>query len=154
MTMLAIELLSRNLRRSAPASASVERAEYSRRDRDMLWYLLRGSIWQEYTRYVHMLVLIFRPTNDVISPRPKIESFTESTARTPILGLLGALVKDWMPLIDDYYYCACLYRLMSQPLTDILLQTHLLSAFYIALLLQVSAFGLSPMYPCALSFVN
>ncbi|KAF7985346.1 hypothetical protein HWV62_6559 [Athelia sp. TMB] len=85
MTMLAIELLSRNLRRSAPASASVERAEYSRRDRDMLWYLLRGSIWQEYTR-------------------PKIESFTESTARTPILGLVGALVKDWMPLIDDYYY--------------------------------------------------
>ena len=52
VTVLAMELLSRSLRRSPPPSATLERAEYARRDRDMLWYLLRGSIWQQYTRSI------------------------------------------------------------------------------------------------------
>jgi len=30
----------------------LERSEYARRDKDMLWYLLRGSVWQNYTRSV------------------------------------------------------------------------------------------------------
>jgi peroxin-16 len=80
-----MEMVSRNLRRTAPAAAALERAEYSRRDRDMLWYLLRGSIWEEYTR-------------------PKIDAFANKVAHAPILGLFGALLKDWMPLIDEYYY--------------------------------------------------
>jgi hypothetical protein len=25
----------------------------------------------------------------------------------PVLGVLGLLVQDWMPLIDEYHYCAC-----------------------------------------------
>ena len=50
ITALVMELVSRNLRRAAPAASALERVEYSRRDRDMLWYLLRGSIWEEYTR--------------------------------------------------------------------------------------------------------
>ncbi|KAJ6621703.1 peroxisomal membrane protein PEX16 [Mycena sp. CBHHK59/15] len=82
---LLMELISRNLRRSPPPSASLERSEYARRDRDMVWYLLRGSIWESYTR-------------------PKLESFANMTAQRPILGLFGALVKDWVPLIDEYYY--------------------------------------------------
>lgn len=36
---------------------------------------------------------------------PKLESFATRTAHTPLVGLFGALLKDWMPLIDDYYYC-------------------------------------------------
>jgi peroxin-16 len=51
----------------------------------MLWYLLRGSIWETYTR-------------------PKLESFVTRTARTPLLGLFGSFVKDWIPLINEYYY--------------------------------------------------
>jgi peroxin-16 len=51
-TLVALEILSRNLRRTPSPSSSLERSEYARRDRDILWYLLRGSIWQSYTRSV------------------------------------------------------------------------------------------------------
>ena len=37
--------------------------------------------------------------------RPKLESFVDRTSHTPLIGLFGALLKDWIPLIDDYYYC-------------------------------------------------
>jgi len=82
---LLLEFISRNLRRSPPASSALERSEYARRDKDILWYLLRGSIWQEFTR-------------------PKLDSFVTRTSQAPLLGIFGALVKDWIPLIDDYYY--------------------------------------------------
>jgi len=85
ITALVMEMVSRNLRRTALAAATLERAEYSRRDRDMLWYLLRGSIWEEYTR-------------------PKLDSFADKVTHAPILGLLGGLIRDWIPLIDEYYY--------------------------------------------------
>jgi hypothetical protein len=38
-------------------------------------------------------------------PRPKLESFVASASRAPLLGLFGVLVKEWVPLIDEYYYC-------------------------------------------------
>ncbi|KAK7064259.1 peroxisomal membrane protein PEX16 [Favolaschia claudopus] len=85
VTALILEVISRNLRRAPPPSAALERSEYARRDRDIVWYLLRGSIWEAYTK-------------------PKLESFADMTARTPLLGLFGALIKDWVPLIDEYYY--------------------------------------------------
>ncbi|KAG5647953.1 hypothetical protein DXG03_006987 [Asterophora parasitica] len=85
ITALIMELLSRNLRRTPPPSAALERAEYARRDRDMLWYLFRGSIWQSYTR-------------------PKLEAFATRASRAPLLGLFGAFVQDWIPLIDEYHY--------------------------------------------------
>jgi hypothetical protein len=47
-----MEIVSRNLRRTPLPSAALERSEYARRDRDILWYLLRGSIWKAYTRRV------------------------------------------------------------------------------------------------------
>ncbi|KNZ77428.1 Peroxisomal membrane protein PEX16 [Termitomyces sp. J132] len=82
---LAMELLSRNLRRTPPLSAVLERTEYARRDRDMLWYLLRGSIWQSYTR-------------------PKLQNFAVGASHTPLFNLFGAFIQDWIPLIDEYYY--------------------------------------------------
>ncbi|TFK41199.1 peroxisome membrane protein [Crucibulum laeve] len=85
VTALFMELVSRNLRRTPPPSAALERSEYARRDKDMLWYLLRGSIWETYTR-------------------PKLESLVSRTSQTPVLGLFGAFVKDWIPLINEYYY--------------------------------------------------
>jgi len=34
-----------------------------------------------------------------------LESFAESSAQWPVLNILGALLRDWMPLIDEYHYC-------------------------------------------------
>ncbi|KAN0100585.1 Peroxisome membrane protein [Tylopilus felleus] len=85
MTVFALELLSRNLRRVPSTSSAVERDEYARRDRDLVWYLLRGSVWDSYTR-------------------PKIESIAENIATKPIIGALSMIIRDWIPLIDEYYY--------------------------------------------------
>ena len=52
MTALALELLALNLRRVPSPSSALERSEYARRDRDITWYLLRGSIWDTWTRCV------------------------------------------------------------------------------------------------------
>ncbi|KAF9015126.1 peroxisomal membrane protein PEX16 [Cyathus striatus] len=82
---LFMEFLSRNLRRAPATSAVLERSEYARRDKDMIWYLLRGSIWESYTR-------------------PKLEAFTNHASQAHWLGLFGAFVREWIPLIDDYYY--------------------------------------------------
>lgn len=37
--------------------------------------------------------------------RPKLEGFVSSTVHKPLIGLFGSLVGDWIPLIDQYYYC-------------------------------------------------
>ena len=37
--------------------------------------------------------------------RPKLEAFANRMSHTWFLGIVSALVKDWMPLIDEYYYC-------------------------------------------------
>ncbi|KAH9837218.1 peroxisomal membrane protein PEX16 [Rhodofomes roseus] len=86
MVILMMELLARNMRRVPQRSAQLERAEYALRDRDMLWYILRGSIWESWTK-------------------PKLEAFANKTANAPLLGLFSALMRDWVPLIDEYHYC-------------------------------------------------
>jgi peroxin-16 len=85
VTALAMELISRNLRRTPPPAAALERSENARRDRDIFWYALRGSIWDTYTR-------------------PKVETVLDSTSRLPLIGLFSSLAKEWIPLIDEYYY--------------------------------------------------
>ncbi|TFK57126.1 peroxisome membrane protein [Heliocybe sulcata] len=84
-TSIMIEILSRNLRRTPSPSSGLERSEYARRDRDILWYLFRGSIWREFTR-------------------PKLEAFVHKTANIPLVNLFGSLVQAWIPLINEYYY--------------------------------------------------
>ena len=37
--------------------------------------------------------------------RPKVESLANKALNVPVLGVVGALLKDWMPLLDEYYYC-------------------------------------------------
>jgi peroxin-16 len=32
--------------------------------------------------------------------------FAAGVAHIPMLGLLSAFIKDWVPLIDEYHYCA------------------------------------------------
>ncbi|KAM5536241.1 hypothetical protein V8D89_010140 [Ganoderma adspersum] len=85
MTALALEFFALNLRRVPTPSSALERSEYARRDRDIVWYLLRGSLWETWTR-------------------PRLEGFADKTAHTPFLGIFSAFVKDWIPLIDEYYY--------------------------------------------------
>lgn len=43
----------------------------------------------------------------VSSSRPKIESIAENIATKPIIGALSMIIRDWIPLIDEYYYCGC-----------------------------------------------
>jgi len=83
--LLILELVSRNLRRAPPPTAELERGEYAKRDRDMFWYLLRGAVWDSWTK-------------------PKLEGFVASTSTKPLLGLFGSFVHDWIPLIDEYHY--------------------------------------------------
>jgi peroxin-16 len=81
-----IEIAVRYLRAVPPASASLERAEYARRDRELFWYLFRGEIWSEWTR-------------------PKLLGLAQRTSGLPLLALVSAVVGDWVPLIDQYHYC-------------------------------------------------
>lgn len=81
-----IEVAVRYLRAMPPASASLERAEYARRDRELFWYLFRGEIWNEWTR-------------------PKLLGLALRTSGVPLLALVSAVVGDWVPLIDQYHYC-------------------------------------------------
>ncbi|KAJ2913393.1 hypothetical protein MD484_g7007, partial [Candolleomyces efflorescens] len=89
VVVLIMEFISRNLRRSPSSSALLEKEEYAKRDKDMLWYLLRGSIWETFTR-------------------PKLEGFIARTVQKPLVGLFGSLAQDWIPLIDQYYYYTAL----------------------------------------------
>ena len=47
---------------------------------------------------------LHRPLTKFFS-RPKLESLADRTANIPVVNLFSALVKDWIPLIDEYYYC-------------------------------------------------
>lgn len=80
-----MELFSRWLRRRVSANATLEREEYARRDRDLLWYLLRGRFWVDFTR-------------------PKVEEIITKLTRLPVIGILGFVVQEWIPLINTYYY--------------------------------------------------
>ncbi|KAG8904637.1 Peroxisomal membrane protein pex16 [Tulasnella sp. 403] len=82
---LSLELLAHYLRRPAPLSFALERQEYARRDRDLLWYFLRGVVWTDFTQ-------------------PKLKSIIDATQNVPLLSVVGAFMQDWMPLIDQYYY--------------------------------------------------
>lgn len=34
-----------------------------------------------------------------------MEGFVDHIINVPVIGVAGALLKDWMPLLDEYYYC-------------------------------------------------
>jgi peroxin-16 len=105
MVSLALELLSRNLRRTPSNSSALERQEYARRDRDLFWYLFRGSIWESWTRYDISLSLLRLCSSEVYLYSPKLESVADASERWPILNILSPFLRDWMPLVDEYYYC-------------------------------------------------
>ena len=85
-----LSMVSRYLRRQPPASPStsnsLERLEYARRDRELLWYLFRGELWTGWTRL-------------------KLDSLSRSLEGKPLLGLFAGIIQDWVPLVDEYWYC-------------------------------------------------
>ncbi|PKI83606.1 hypothetical protein MVES1_002687 [Malassezia vespertilionis] len=96
LSMLGIEnsfldWLAGSLSRTDPRNAlakpisPVEADEWSARDRSFWWYLLRGPVWYNYTR-------------------PKIEGVVKRTENRWIIGILGGVARDYLPLVDQYYY--------------------------------------------------
>lgn len=37
--------------------------------------------------------------------RPRLEGISDRFADKPLIGFVSTLIKDYTPLIDDYYYC-------------------------------------------------
>ncbi|KAK0553182.1 hypothetical protein OC845_001318 [Tilletia horrida] len=69
---------------SRPIS-DVEKHEWSRRDRNLWWYLVRGPAWYQWTR-------------------PKIEGIAKATENRAILSIVGGVLRDYLPLLDQYYF--------------------------------------------------
>lgn len=96
---LSLEYLAYSLRTSSEASlgknkmmaplphpTAAEREETSKRARAFWWYLLRGPVWDNWSR-------------------GKIEGVCSAFERVPLVGLAGSVLKDYLPLVDEYYYC-------------------------------------------------
>ena len=65
--------------------SSVEEAEWTKRGNSFWWYLLRGPLWYSFTR-------------------PKLSGLVERTQGKFLIGMVGAVLSDYLPLIDEYYY--------------------------------------------------
>lgn len=63
----------------------VEAGEWAQRDRSFWWYLLRGPVWFTWTR-------------------PKVAALAASLERRRLVRLLGSILRDYLPLVDEYYY--------------------------------------------------
>ncbi|PWN30355.1 peroxisome membrane protein [Jaminaea rosea] len=71
---------------SAPKPRSaVEEAEWAKRRRAFVWYLLRGPIWHMYTRV-------------------KVQGLCDKFEGRMLLGILAAMVREYVPLVDDLYF--------------------------------------------------
>jgi hypothetical protein len=47
-------------------------------------------------------------------------AFIASTEHLPIIKIFSALLRDWMPLIDKYHYCASALSLLSVLMIDLM----------------------------------
>lgn len=65
--------------------SQVEAAEWSARKRAFLWYLLRGPLWTQYTRV-------------------RVNRLCDRVESKPLLGIAAAMVRDYVPLVDDLYF--------------------------------------------------
>lgn len=86
---LALEYLARSLKQSQRLSAGlgspghmseVEKNEAARRQRAFWWYLLRGPVWEGWTK-------------------PQLEGIAGALQGKPLFGLFGSILKDYTPLI-------------------------------------------------------
>ncbi|GAA5902052.1 hypothetical protein JCM5296_007564 [Sporobolomyces johnsonii] len=97
---LALEYLAYSLRQSSTsrlagskasgpmlpnAPSELEKQETSKRAKAFWWYLVRGPVWESWTK-------------------PQLEAVSSVFADKPIVGFVSTLINDYTPLIDDYYY--------------------------------------------------
>lgn len=106
---LAFECLALILRRVPASSSALERSEYARRDRDIVWYLLRGWLWEDPIRYVCRFLIQrrFYLTSVSHPSRQSLQDLVDKTAHIPFLQAFSAFLKGRIPLIDEHYYCTC-----------------------------------------------
>lgn len=52
-------------------------------------------------------------------------AFIASTQHLPIVGILSALLRDWVPLIDKYHYCMSALSLLGVLVLIFHVQIHL-----------------------------
>jgi hypothetical protein len=45
-------------------------------------------------------------TNAATQRRPQLESVARRFEDKPVIGFVATLLHDYVPLIDEYYYCA------------------------------------------------
>ncbi|GAA5828143.1 hypothetical protein JCM5353_007802 [Sporobolomyces roseus] len=67
------------------APSELEKQETSKRGQAFWWYLLRGPVWESWTK-------------------PRLEGISDRFADKPLIGFVSTLIKDYTPLIEDYYY--------------------------------------------------
>ncbi|GAA6010001.1 hypothetical protein JCM10207_007514 [Rhodosporidiobolus poonsookiae] len=67
------------------APSELERQETGKRARAFWWYLLRGPVWESWTK-------------------PQLEGLANKFDDKPIVGFVSTLIKDYTPLFDEYYY--------------------------------------------------
>ncbi|GAA5956979.1 hypothetical protein JCM3765_006659 [Sporobolomyces pararoseus] len=97
---LALEYLAYTLRQSSTtrmyaskasgpllpyAPSELEKQETGKRGQAFWWYLLRGPVWEMWTK-------------------PKLEGISDRFADKPLIGFVSTMIKDYTPLIDEYYY--------------------------------------------------
>ena len=93
---LALEYLAYSLRTNAAArratgksrdpTSEAERAETKKRANAFWWYLVRGPVWESWTK-------------------PRLEGMANALEDKPIIGFAATIVKDYLPLIDDCELC-------------------------------------------------
>jgi len=61
-------------------------------------------LWKSILSLTSSLYSFITFSHDPEFNRPKLEGIVNATENRPILGLVGSIVKDYLPLIDEYYY--------------------------------------------------
>lgn len=89
---LALEYLAYSLRTNAAATraagkatdpaSDAERAETKKRANAFWWYIVRGPVWESWTK-------------------PRLEGIATTLEDKPLLGFAATIIKDYLPLIDD-----------------------------------------------------
>lgn len=79
-------LLARSLRRSGKGMTPLLAETYGARDRAMMFHLVRGAIWQRWTR-------------------GKVMRLVAGLEKVWGVRLVAGIVRDHVELVDEYYYC-------------------------------------------------
>ncbi|BGP41254.1 hypothetical protein JCM10450v2_005294 [Rhodotorula kratochvilovae] len=65
--------------------SELEKQETAKRGRAFWWYLVRGPVWESWTK-------------------PQLETVARKFEDKPLIGFVATLLHDYIPLYDEYYY--------------------------------------------------